>query len=117
MDLEVSQLLQQGNEQAYKNQSMAGTDLGAAQQKDPEISGIIKFLSDDVLPDDHIKAKKVASQAELFALIDGVLHFIDQKNNYCRRCVVPKQLHTQLIEENHSVPWLDIFLGINYTNP
>ena len=28
MDLEVSQLLQQGNEQAYNNQSMAGTDLG-----------------------------------------------------------------------------------------
>ena len=61
MDLEVSQLLQQGGEQACNNQSVAGTDLGTAQQKDPEINEIIKFLCDGVL---HIKAKKIAAQAE-----------------------------------------------------
>ena len=35
MDLQVSQLLQQGSEQACNNQSIAVIDLGTAQQKDP----------------------------------------------------------------------------------
>ena len=96
MDLEVSQLLQQEIEQ---NQTLAGTDLGTAQQSDPETNEIIRFLCDDTLPDDHTKAKKISAQAQSFALVDGVLFFIDQKSNHCRRCVVPKQLRTQLCVE------------------
>ena len=108
MDLEVSQLLQQEIEQ---NQTLAGTDLGTAQQSDPETNEIIRFLCDDTLPDDHTKAKKIAAQAQSFALVDGVLFFIDQKSNHYRRCVVPKQLRTQLLEENHSGPMAGHFSG------
>ena len=69
MDLEVSQLLQQEIEQ---NQTLAGTDLGTTQQSDPETNEIIRFLCDDTLPDDHTKAKKIAAQAQSFAVVDGV---------------------------------------------
>ena len=82
-DLEISQLLQQDSEQGYNSQTVAGTDFGTAQQQDPEINEIIKFLCNDTLPDDHTKAKEIAAQAQSFAIIDGVLYFIDQKTNHC----------------------------------
>ena len=99
VDSEISQFLQQ---EGYRSQKVADTDLGTAQQEDLELQETIQFLCNDILPDDHIKAKKIAAQAQSFAIIDGVLYFIDQKNNHCCRCVVPKQLRSQLIENSHS---------------
>ena len=64
-----------------------------AHQEDPEINEIFQFLHNDMLSDDSVRARKIAAQAHSFNIIDRVLYFIDQKNNHCRRCVVPKQLH------------------------
>ena len=52
MDLEFSQLLQQGGEQACNNQSITGIDLGTTQQKLMRSN----FLCNNVLPDDKIEA-------------------------------------------------------------
>ena len=85
IDLEVSQLLKQGSEQIYDYQTIVETNLNSTAKR-PKI---LYFYA--------INAMIIAVQKELFALIDGALHFIDQKNNHCDRCVVPKQLRTQLI--------------------
>ena len=58
VDSEISQLLQQ---EGYGSQTVAGTDLGTAQQEDPELHKIIQFLCSDILPDDHIKVKNIAA--------------------------------------------------------
>ena len=56
VDSKISQLLQQ---EGYGCQKVADRDLGTAQQEDPELQEIIQFLYNDILPDDHIRAKKI----------------------------------------------------------
>ena len=79
-------------------------DLETAQWTDPEFKDLIDFLANNNLPVDPTQANKVVAQAPLFALIDGILYFIDSKKDHCKRCVVPKQMRAQIIEENHSGP-------------
>ena len=86
-------------------------DIGAAQQADTEFQDLIEFLAKNIIPADPTQAKKVVAQAPLFALIDGILFFIDSKNNHCKRCVVPHQWRARIIEENHSGPMAGHFSG------
>ena len=89
----------------------SGNEFVLSQQQDPELWKIIQFLTNDLLPDDKTDAKKVVAQAHSFAIVDGVLYFIDVKHNHQKRCVVPKQLRIQLMEENHSGPMAGHFAG------
>ena len=86
-------------------------DLETAQQTDPEFNDLINFLTNKTLPVDPTQAKKVAAQAPTFEMIDGILYFIDSKNDHRKRCVVPQKLRTQIIEENHSGPMAGHFSG------
>ena len=81
------------------------------QRKDPEILEMIVYLSDGQLPACEKKAKKIVLQASLFALVDGVLYYLDPKREHRRRCVVPCQLRSKIIEENHSGPMSGHFSG------
>ena len=72
------------------------------QEKDPEIVQLRQFLSQGQLPEDAQRASKIAAQAPSFALLDGIVYFIDPKRGNQRRCVVPMHLRTSLTEENHS---------------
>jgi hypothetical protein len=56
------------------------------------------------------RAKKIASQAPSFALIDDIVYFIDSKRNHQRRCVVPTHI-AHLMEDNHSGPFAGHFSG------
>ena len=89
----------------------SGNEFALSQQQDPELWKIIQFLTNDLLPDDKTDAKKVVAQAHSFAIVDGVLYFIDVKHNHQKRCVVSKQLRIQLMEENHSGPMAGHFAG------
>ena len=44
----------------------------------------------------------MASQETGFTLVNGVLHYVDAKNDDRRRVAVPQHLQKQLLEENHS---------------
>ena len=68
-------------------------EFALSQQQDPELLKTIQFLTNDLLPDNKTDAKKVVAQAHSFAIVDGVLYFIDVKHNHLKRCVVPKQLN------------------------
>ena len=84
------------------------------QQKDPEIVEIVAFLEKDELPSDEERARHIALQSSLFALVDGVLFFLDPKQEHRRRVVVPRHLREQLLQETHSSPMGGHFAGKMY---
>ena len=71
------------------------------QRKDPDIQDIFKFLQEGILPDNNCKKQKLALQASLFTVLDGVLYYIDSRRN-CEHAVVPKHLREEIMKENHS---------------
>ena len=79
-------------------------DLAGQQLKDPDLCQLIQYMNKETLPADENKARKVAAQAPSFSLLNGILYFVDSKNKNRKRCVVPVQMRTQLMEENHSGP-------------
>ena len=56
---------------------------------------IIEFLNDGSLPDDSKVAKKIAAQASSFAVVNGILFFVDSKHNHKKRCAVPHHLRVR----------------------
>jgi len=51
------------------------------QEKDPWIKEMLEYLKNGDLPDDQKRAHKIAAQCPLFAVIDGVLLYIDHKRS------------------------------------
>ena len=82
---------------SYSQQSLA-----PEQQKDPEVLEIVMFLEKGELPLDEKRARRIALQASLFTLVDGVLFYLDPKQEHRKRAVVPSHLREQLLQENHS---------------
>ena len=62
---------------------------------------VIHFLENQELLSDDRQARKIASQLFLFAVLDGILYYIDHKRNHQRRVVVPKHLKERILEETH----------------
>ena len=103
-DLDIRSLLGRHHSLTNSASSAPTNEFALSQQQDPELLKIIQLLTNDLLPDNKTDAKKVVTQAHSFAIVDGVLYFIDVKHNHQKRCVVPKQLRNQLMEENHMGP-------------
>ena len=72
--------------------------FGAEQQKDDQLCQVIHFLNTGQLPTDETRARKIALQAPLFAIVDGTLMFIDKDQ---KRAVVPSHLQRRIMEESH----------------
>ena len=76
-------------------------DFGQEQRKDPKVQEIIHFLENGELPTDTKQAKKVVTQQMLFAVVDKVLYYVDPKQDYQRRVVVPQHLRERILAETH----------------
>lgn len=81
------------------------------QKKDPSLSEMIKYLESGALPTDDSRARKVLLQSSQFALVDGILYFIDNKQRNYKRAAVPKHLCQQVLKEAHSSPYAGHFSG------
>ena len=68
---------------------------------------IINYLECGVLPDDSSRARRIILQESQFAMIGGILYFIDPKQ---KKRAVPEQLHQQVLRETHSSPYGGHFL-------
>ena len=86
-------------------------DLAEEQRKDREILEIIAFLESGSLPKDEQKARKIVIQEPSFALVDGILYFLDSRHGDRKRVAVPKHLRQGILEENHSGPMAGHFSG------
>ena len=77
------------------------TPFREEQRKDSQVNEVIHFLETQELPSDDRRARKIASQQSLFAILDGILYYIDHRRNHQRRVVVPKLLRERVLEEAH----------------
>ena len=89
----------------------ATDEFGSKQRKDTVITEIIAYLEQDELPRDQKRARKVAAQSSQFALIDGILYYVDQVRNCQKRVVVPSHLRQSILQDNHSGPIAGHFSG------
>ena len=80
-----------------------------AQQAEPKLAMIIKFLSQDVLPEDNKQADWTARMAQHYELIDQVLYRKANTFRYARRqerklrVVLPQSLRAIVLEECHDM--------------
>ena len=69
---------------------VAADSFSTEQQKDEHLCEIIRFLGMSQLPSNETRARKIALQASLFTILDGVLMFVDSKRKDWRQLVVPE---------------------------
>ena len=81
------------------------------QAKDEQLREILDFLRHGDLPEDAKRARKIAAQAPVFAIVDYSLFFVDARLVHWKRAVVPRHLRKQVLEETHSGPLGGHFLG------
>ena len=93
------------------NSTSHADSLAAQQAQDPEIAELIAFLKHGQLPDDNTRARKMALQQSLFAIVDNVLYYIDRKRGNRKRAAVPLEMRTKVMEETHSGPYGGHFSG------
>ena len=56
-------------------------DFSIEQSKDPELQQLLYFIQNGALPESNNFACKVAAQAPIFTIVDGVLFFVNSR--YC----------------------------------
>ena len=61
------------------------------QAKDPAVKELYEFLQSGKLPEDTVKARKMALRQSQFAIVDGVVYYVDPKTRR-KRAVVPSHL-------------------------
>ena len=76
-DTDISALLQSPPAQTVGGQSR---EYSNEQDRDPELLAMKVFLNTGVLPGDTQQARKIVAQAQLFTLINKILHSLDSKN-------------------------------------
>ena len=73
-NLMIDELLQQP-----PSEPQLPDNFGTEQLKDPKLSSLIKYLEDDCVPSDPKQAQQFVVEAQLFAVLGGILYFIDPK--------------------------------------
>ena len=72
------------------------------QARDSEIREMVDFLRGGKLPDDDQRARYMTLQRSLFTLEDEILYYLDRRQQYCKRAVVPRHLREQVLAQSHS---------------
>ena len=74
------------------------------QRGDPELSQLMDYLEQNILPDDRALARKVTTQAQKgYYIVDGVLYYEDSSASERQRLAVPAVLRRQLLLDNHNL--------------
>ena len=63
---------------SLENRSIPG-DFGTQQQLDPDVNKILRYLQHQELPAEEKQAQKIAAQGPLFAVLDGILYYVDSR--------------------------------------
>ena len=100
--LTVSDLLE---EIPDAEQSAVSVSLKDEQRKDPKVLELIKYLEDGTLPCDEKQCCRVVAQSTLFALVDGVLFYVNPKRKHQKRAVVPDHLREEIMQSVHGGPF------------
>ena len=75
------------------------------QKRDDEICAMIQYLRmyKRKLSEAMADACRIAIQAPMFTVIDGILYYLDEKQLGIKRIVVPKHLRRQIMQDYSSI--------------
>ena len=104
-DMDVEELL------ASSPKDIVPSAYAEEQWKDPQLAVLMSYLIKRDLPSDPKYAQQIAAKAPLFAVIDDVLYFVDQKRRHRKRAVVPRHLQQSLLQQSHGGPMSGHFSG------
>ena len=76
-------------------------DIGKLQREDSELSPILQYLENGILPADDEQARKLTLQESNFDVVDGVLYFESPADPGQWRIAVPEKLRLTLLKESH----------------
>ena len=76
-------------------------DLVKLQSQDPELSIIIDFLQQNVLPKEEQVVRRVTLEHNKYVMLDGVLHRVDDSRKGRLRLCVPVEMRKSLMSEAH----------------
>lgn len=100
LDVHAAEVYTENTDKTELLEAFAGQDYPSEfhieQQKDPELHQCL------ILPDSDREARSIAAQALNFAIVDGVLYFVDTKEGGKRSAAVPRHLQRLILEEYHS---------------
>lgn len=103
---DVSHLLQE-----EPGVNVVASNFHLEQKKDPELKTLLACLERGELPTDSKEAQKVTAQAWHFAVVDGLLYFVDQKAGNRKRVVVPAHLRETILKDSHEGVYAGHFSG------
>ena len=93
------------------NETTRSDEFGIEQRKDPEVLKMFQYIENETLPEEEKEAKRIVLQSNLFTVTNDVLYFIDSRQNYRKRAVVPNHLRQQIMKENHCSQMAGHFSG------
>ena len=77
------------------NETTRSDEFGIEQRKDPEVLKMFQlYIGNETLPEEEKEANRIVLQSNLFTVTNDVLYFIDSKQNYKKRAVVPNHFKT-----------------------
>ena len=79
-----------------------GVSFREEQMRDPEVLDIIQYVEGKILPDDEARARHITLRSSQFSCVDGILYFLDPKQEHRMRAVVPQHLCKQVLADHHS---------------
>ena len=80
----------------------SNNDLEVLQRQDEELSPIIRYLEEGILPSDDRHARKLALEKSCFEVVDGILYYENANVPGVWRIAMPKALRKTLLKESHS---------------
>lgn len=89
-------------------------NFGAEQAKDTEVLDTMQFITMGALPVDDKRARRIALQESQFTLDDGILCYLDPKQEHQKRAGVPHHLRahhasSETIGWSHQTTMLSAF--------
>ena len=107
LDQDLSTLLQAGP----CSTTVPNLDTFADEQsKDSVVRELREFLRSGKLPEDTVRARKMVLQRSQFALVNGVVYYVEPKTSR-KRAVVPCHLQSRILQEVHSGNYSGHFSG------
>ena len=90
---------------------MVSSDFSVQQSKDPETRRITTYLEEGLLPDNLQLARRTATEAMSFCLIDKILYYIDLSQPNVKRTVVRLHMRETVLADTHGGVMAGYFSG------
>ena len=87
---------------AQSSDTSQENEVSVKQRQDPEFRDLFHYIEDGILPEDSLQAKRMVLEHQRYAIVDGVLQYVNFDFPGVWRIAVPQSMRETLLEEAHS---------------